>query len=77
MQRANSAVTHIMGQLQNSSSGKLILQHIQGGNGFSLPGMLSSIFTVSIRFLEAVVVTVIGVFISRSSHAYTAAVLRN
>jgi predicted PurR-regulated permease PerM len=60
MQRANSAVTHIMGQLQNSSSGKLILQHIQGGNGFSLPGMLSSIFTVSIRFLEAVVVTVIG-----------------
>lgn len=62
MQRANSAVTNIMHQLQTSPSGKVILQHIQGGGGFSFPSFLSSVFSVSISFFEAVVVTVIGGF---------------
>jgi predicted PurR-regulated permease PerM len=62
MQRANSAVTNIMHHLQTSPTGKVILQHIQGGGGFSFPSFLSSVFSVSISFLEAVVVTVIGGF---------------
>jgi len=62
MQRANSAVANIMHQLQTSSSGKVILQHIQGGGGFSLPSFLGSAFSVSISFLEATVVTLIGGF---------------
>ena len=37
------------------------MSHIQGGNGFSLPGFVSRIFSVR-RFLEALVVTVIGGF---------------
>jgi len=62
MQRANTAVANIMHQLQTSSSGKVILQHIQGGGGFSLPSFLGSAFSVSISFLEATVVTLIGGF---------------
>jgi predicted PurR-regulated permease PerM len=38
------------------------LQHIQGGGGFSFPSFLSNLFSVSISFLEAVVITVIGGF---------------
>jgi predicted PurR-regulated permease PerM len=60
MQRANSAVTNIMQQLETSQSGKVILQHVQGGSGFSFPSFLGSLFSVSISFLEAVVITVIG-----------------
>ena len=61
-QRANSGVTHIMKQLQGSQAGQLILKPIQGGSGFSVTDVLSSVFTVSVRFLEAVVVTIIGGF---------------
>ena len=53
MKRASSGVTNIMKQLQASQTGRLILQHIQGGNDFSVTDVLSSIFTVSVRFLEA------------------------
>jgi predicted PurR-regulated permease PerM len=62
MQRANSAVMGITKQLQASPNGNFILQHIQGGSGFSVAGVLSSVFTISVRFLEAAVVTVIGGF---------------
>jgi predicted PurR-regulated permease PerM len=62
MKRASSGVTNIMKQLQASQTGRLILQHIQGGNGFSVTDVLASIFTVSVRFLEAAVVTVIAGF---------------
>ena len=62
IQRASDALTQIMKQLQGSRSGKLVLQHIQGGSGFSLPSVLGSVFTVSVRFLEGLVVTVIGAF---------------
>jgi predicted PurR-regulated permease PerM len=62
MQRADSAVTTLMQQLQASPNGKVILQHIQGGGGFSFPSFLSSLFSVSISFFEAVVITVIGGF---------------
>jgi predicted PurR-regulated permease PerM len=62
VQRANSGVTNIMHQLQSSSTGKIVLQHIQGGSGFSFPSFLSGLFSVSISFLEAVVITVIGGF---------------
>jgi predicted PurR-regulated permease PerM len=60
--RAGTAVTEITTQLQKSAAGKFILSHIQGGSGFSIPSFLSGIFSVSIRFLEALVVTVIGGF---------------
>ena len=62
IQRADSAVTNIVQQLQNSPSGKVILQHIQGGGGFSFPSFVTNLFSVSISFLEAVVITVIGGF---------------
>lgn len=62
MQRANTGVTSIMKRLQGSQTGQIILQHIKGGNSFSVTDVLSSVFTVSVRFLEAVVVTVIAGF---------------
>jgi predicted PurR-regulated permease PerM len=60
--RTGTAVTEITTQLQKSTTGKFVLSHIQGGSGFSIPDFLSGIFSVSIRFLEALVVTVIGGF---------------
>lgn len=60
--RASTATTHIVAQLQQSPAGKMILAHIQGGDGFSIPAFLSGIFSVSVSFLEALVVTVIGGF---------------
>jgi len=62
MQRASDAVAQIMKRLQGSQTGKLVLQHIQGGSGFSLAGVLGSVFTVSVRFFGGLVVTVIGGF---------------
>jgi predicted PurR-regulated permease PerM len=60
--RASTAVTQIAAQLQQSPAGKFVLSHIQGGSSFSIASFLSGIFSVSIRFLEALVVTVIGGF---------------
>jgi predicted PurR-regulated permease PerM len=60
--RASAGVTHIVAQLQRSPSGKVILAHIQGSSGFSIPAFLSGVFSVSVSFLEALVVTVIGGF---------------
>src|SRR5579872_1995159 len=48
MQRANSAVTGFMQQLQKSPTGNVILQHIKGGGGLSFPSLISSVFSVSI-----------------------------
>jgi predicted PurR-regulated permease PerM len=62
VQRADRAVTQINNQLQGSPTGKLIMQHVQGAGGFSLTSVLSSVFSISVRFLEAAVVTVIGAF---------------
>jgi predicted PurR-regulated permease PerM len=62
VQRADSAVTNFMQQLQTSQTGKVILQHIQGGGGFSFASFISSVFSVSIRFFEAVVITLIAGF---------------
>lgn len=62
MQRANSGVTSIVKRLQGSQTGQIILQHIKGGDSFSVTDVLSSVFTVSVRFLEAAVVTVIAGF---------------
>ena len=44
--RASAAATQITTQLRQSTAGKLVLSHIQGGNGFSLPGFVSRIFSV-------------------------------
>jgi predicted PurR-regulated permease PerM len=62
MQRANSGVASIMKRLQGSQTGQLILQHVKGSNSFSVTDVLSSVFNVSVRFLEAAVVTVIAGF---------------
>ena len=62
LQRASDAMAQIMKQLQGSQSGKLVLRHIEGGSGVSLPSVLGNVFSVSVRFLEALVVTVIGGF---------------
>jgi predicted PurR-regulated permease PerM len=60
--RASAALTAITTRLQASDTGKLVLAHVQGGDGFSIPDLLSRVFSISIRFLEALVVTVIAGF---------------
>jgi predicted PurR-regulated permease PerM len=71
MQRANAAVAQIMKQLQASQSGTLVLQHVQGGSGFSVASVLGNVFTVSVRFLVGLVVTVIaGFYIAAQPELY-------
>jgi predicted PurR-regulated permease PerM len=71
MQRANAAVAQIMKQLQASQSGTLVLQHVQRGSGFSVASVLGNVFTVSVRFLVGLVVTVIaGFYIAAQPELY-------
>ncbi len=60
--RASAASVAILTQLQGSETGKLLLAHLEGGGGFSIPGLLSNVFSISVSFLEALVVTVIAGF---------------
>jgi predicted PurR-regulated permease PerM len=59
--RAGAASAAILAQLQGSEIGKFLLAHMEGG-GFSIPGLLGNVFSISLRFLEALVVTVIAGF---------------
>ncbi|HTZ01725.1 MAG TPA: AI-2E family transporter [Xanthobacteraceae bacterium] len=61
-ERATAAAAGITTQLQSSDLGKVVLSHIQGGAGFSIPGLLTRLFSVSITFIGAFVVTIIGGF---------------
>jgi len=62
LRRAGEAWQAINTQLQASDFGRLMLAHIQGGSGFSIPGFISSLFSISASFLEAAVVTLIAGF---------------
>lgn len=62
LQRAGAAWFAIVTRLNGSETGRLVLAHIQGGNGFSIPGFIGGLFSISVNFLEAVVVTVIAGF---------------
>ncbi|MFZ1922064.1 MAG: AI-2E family transporter [Xanthobacteraceae bacterium] len=61
-QRATTAAASITAQLQSSNLGKVVLSHIQGGAGFSIPELLTGLFSVSITFVGTAVVTLIGGF---------------
>ncbi|MGB7037606.1 MAG: AI-2E family transporter [Xanthobacteraceae bacterium] len=61
-QRATNAAASITAQLQSSDLGKVVLSHIQGGTGFSIPGLITGLFSVSITFVGTAVVTLIGGF---------------
>jgi predicted PurR-regulated permease PerM len=62
LERATTAAASITTQLQGSDLGKIVLSHIQGGSGFSLPTLVTSLFSVSVTFIGAFVVTVIAGF---------------
>jgi predicted PurR-regulated permease PerM len=59
LQLANQAVDNIRASLQSSDFGKLILSHVQGGN-FSLTNIVTSVFSLSLSFLTALVIAVFG-----------------
>jgi predicted PurR-regulated permease PerM len=61
MSRAGAAITSISSQMQHSKAGKLVMAHL-GGDSLSISTVLSSVFTISAWFLEAVVITVIAGF---------------
>jgi predicted PurR-regulated permease PerM len=61
-ERATAAATSITTQLQGSDLGKVVLSHIQEGSGFSIPTLVTSLFSVSVTFIGAFVVTVIAGF---------------
>lgn len=61
-QRATAAAAGITAKLQTSDLGKLLLSHIQGGSSFSIPSLVTRLFSVSVAFLGTCVVTLIGGF---------------
>lgn len=62
LQRAASATTTLTGRLQSSDIGKILLSHLQGGGGFSIPNLLTRLFSVSVTFMGAVVIVVVAGF---------------
>lgn len=62
LQRAATATTTLTTRLQGSEIGKILLSHIQGGGGFSIPNLLTRLFSVSATFVGALVVTVVAGF---------------
>lgn len=62
MQRAAAATTTLTTRLQGSDIGKILLSHIQGGSGFSLPNLLTRLFSVSVTVIGALAVTVVTGF---------------
>ena len=62
LQRAATATTTLTARLQGSEVGKILLSHIQGGGGFSIPNLLTRLFSVSVTFIGALAVTVVAGF---------------
>jgi predicted PurR-regulated permease PerM len=61
-QRASAAAAGITAQLQSSDLGKVVLSHIQGGAGFSIPELLTRLFSLSATVIGAVAVIVVAGF---------------
>jgi predicted PurR-regulated permease PerM len=59
LQRTQQAIDSIRAGLQGSDFGKLILSHLQGDH-FTLSGIATGVFRVSLTFLTAVVISVFG-----------------
>jgi|SRR5579884_1341398 len=69
--RANVALTSLSADLKKSAIGRMVLAHIQGGGGVSLPEFAKSLFGVSASFLEGVVITVItGFYLAAQPQLY-------
>ena len=75
--RASAASAAILAQLQGSQIGKLLLAHLEGGGGFSIPDFLGNVFSISISFLEALVVTVVAGFYLAPSRRFISTVSRS
>lgn len=69
-QRVHQAVGSIRANLQGSEIGRFILSHLQGG-GFSLTGIASGFFTISLNFLTALVISVFGgIYLAAQADVY-------
>ncbi len=70
--RAGAASADILARLQGSEIGKILLTHMESG-GFSIPSVLTNVFSISVSFLEALVVTVIaGIYLAAQPELYLA-----
>jgi predicted PurR-regulated permease PerM len=70
LNRVNSAQTSIVGSLQKSDIGKMILSHMQAGN-LSITDILTQVFKFSSNFIEGLVVTVIsGMYLAAQPALY-------
>jgi len=68
--RADAALQAIVGWLEGSPIGKMILSRVQGAD-FSVTSLAGSIFGVSLRSIEALVVTVIvGLYLAAEPTLY-------
>ncbi|MGH6852272.1 MAG: AI-2E family transporter [Methylocella sp.] len=74
--RAQVAETSIRASLQASEFGKAVLSHI-GGADYSVTKILSSVFSITTTFIEAIVVLLItGVYLAAQPEVYIAGIIQ-
>jgi predicted PurR-regulated permease PerM len=70
LQRVHQGVNAIRDSLQGSEIGRFILAHVQGGN-FSVTGIATDVFTISLTFLSALVISVFGgIYLAAQADVY-------
>jgi predicted PurR-regulated permease PerM len=70
MQRVHQAIGTIRANLQGSEIGKVILAHVQGGN-FTVTGIATGVFSISLTFLSALVISVFGgIYLAAQADVY-------
>ncbi|MGH6795179.1 MAG: AI-2E family transporter [Methylocella sp.] len=74
--RAQVAEASIKGSLQASQFGKMVLSHIGGAN-YSFTKIVSSVFSITTTFIEAVVVLLItGIYLAAQPEVYIAGIIQ-
>jgi predicted PurR-regulated permease PerM len=70
LQRAQQAVGAIRASLQNSEMGRFILSHMQG-ESFTVSGLATGVFSISLNFLTALVISVFGgIYLAAQADVY-------
>jgi predicted PurR-regulated permease PerM len=70
LQRVHLAVDGIRANLQASEIGRFVLSHVQGVN-FTVSGLATGVFSISLQFLTALVISVFGgIYLAAEAEVY-------
>jgi predicted PurR-regulated permease PerM len=76
LQRVQQAVGSIRASLQGSEAGRAILSHVQG-ESFTVTGIATGVFSISLGFLSALVISVFGgIYLAAQADVYRAGLIQ-